>query len=329
MNTESINRIIVSRTDSIGDVMLTLPLCVWIKNQFPNIQLVFLCKSYTRDVVACFNPVDEIITLEELTQLTEAERTKNLRCDLIIHVFPNSLVAKWAKKAKIPLRIGTSHRIFHWLYCNKLVSFTRKNASLHEAQLNFNLCFPLGLNSIPEFKEIQEISSHFKVKKSKNPISEKKIIIHPMSQGSAVDYPLVKYVELAAELEKLNYQVFISGTQKEGEIIGNAFEHLAKTTMICGKYSLAEFIAFIASSDALIACSTGPLHIAAAMNLKAIGLFSPRKPIHPGRWKPLGINSSALVFDNNCQVCNEGRPCDCIGRISINQIVDALGTDQI
>ena len=74
MKTESINRIIVSRTDSIGDVMLTLPLCVWIKNQFPNIQLVFLCKSYTRDVVACFNPVDEIITLEELTQLTEAEQ---------------------------------------------------------------------------------------------------------------------------------------------------------------------------------------------------------------------------------------------------------------
>jgi ADP-heptose:LPS heptosyltransferase len=36
------DRIIISRTDSIGDVILTLPLCVWLKKQFPQTELIFL-----------------------------------------------------------------------------------------------------------------------------------------------------------------------------------------------------------------------------------------------------------------------------------------------
>ncbi|RYG01290.1 MAG: glycosyl transferase family 9, partial [Chitinophagaceae bacterium] len=39
--------IIISRTDSIGDVVLTLPMAKIIKQQFPDCRIAFLGKEYT------------------------------------------------------------------------------------------------------------------------------------------------------------------------------------------------------------------------------------------------------------------------------------------
>ena len=151
MKINEVNRIIVSRTDSIGDVMLTLPFCAWLKECFPQATLVFLARGYTIPVVACFKPVDEILDWDLIVNLPIAEKIGLLKADCIVHLFPNKDVAALSKKAKIPYRIGTSHRIFHFLTCNYKVNFSRKNSSLHEAQLNFELARPFGLKSIPSF----------------------------------------------------------------------------------------------------------------------------------------------------------------------------------
>ena len=60
---------------------------------------------------------------------------------------------------------------------------------------------------------------------------------------------------------------------------------------VTGKLSLSELITLIASCDALVAASTGPLHIASAAGKRAVGIYSERKPIHPGRWMPVGKNA--------------------------------------
>ena len=92
-----------------------------------------------------------------------------------------------------------------------------------------------------------------------------------------------------------------------------------------GKLSLDELIAFILACDGLVAASTGPLHIAAALGKRAIGLFSARKPIHPGRWAPLGIQSESLVFDQDCVKCRKKEHCDCINKIPVEHITSLLG----
>ena len=52
---KDLHKIIISRTDSIGDVMLTLPLCVWLKEKYPNTELVFLGRTYTESIVSSFS----------------------------------------------------------------------------------------------------------------------------------------------------------------------------------------------------------------------------------------------------------------------------------
>lgn len=319
--------VIVSRTDSIGDVLLTLPLCVALKRDFPNVKIVFLASSYTIPVVRYCSAIDEIMDATELLNQPTVLRLGKLRqinADAIIHVFPNKVIASLAKKAKIPHRIGTSHRPFHLLTCNHRVNFTRKNSNFHEAQLNFHLLKPFGYRDLPTLEDLRldngyldkqkVILTNF-LKKDDKP----RIILHAKSQGSAVEWPLEKYNELAIILAKNGYSVYFTGTEKEGVSIRNVISFGQFIYDITGKLTLEELVAFIDSCTLLIACSTGPLHIAGCLNRNCIGLFTPKRPMHPGRWKPLGMNSETITAKPEC-VCESKDKCTCLREIEVEAV---------
>ncbi|MGZ3929828.1 MAG: glycosyltransferase family 9 protein [Bacteroidia bacterium] len=325
--------IILSRTDSIGDVVLTLPMAGVIKNHFPKCRIIFLGRNYTRDVVALSMHVDEFISYDELQGMDEAaqvEFVKQLEADYIVHVFPVKEIAKLAKKAGIPTRIGTTNRLYHWFSCNKLVALSRKNSPLHEAQLNVELLSSLNvptnilLAEIPEFYGFTKLPETNTVAHSLIDPAKTNVILHPRSKGSAREWGLDNFSELVQLLPESNYKIFVSGTKEEGEQIRSFIEQHPQVNDITGKLSLREFIGFINSADALVAASTGPLHIAAALGKKAVGLYAPMRPIHPGRWRPVGRKARYLVLNKNCSDCRKSRDCQCIRDISPEQVVDLL-----
>jgi ADP-heptose:LPS heptosyltransferase len=299
---------LISRTDSIGDVMLTLPLCVWIKRTFPFSKVIFLGSTYTLPVLECLPEIDEVWEFQSLQNRPTAELNRfiqDAKIDICIHVFPKKEIAFWMKKAKIPFRIGTSHRVFHFLTCNIRPNFTRKGSSLHESQLNFELLRSIGLQQLPTLVELSSYLSSFKVPLIDLPetlnhfieTTQKIVLLHSKSQGSALEWGIDNYINLANLLLTDGYSVIFTGTEKEGL----QFRHLIPVHSRCfdstGKLSLSQLIVLISKSHSLVACSTGPLHIAGVLGIRAVGLFSPRKPIHPGRWQPLGSNAKVLVKD--------------------------------
>lgn len=326
--------ILLSRTDSIGDVVLSLPLCVFLKDKFPSCKLIFLGNTYTKPIISLLPQIDEIITWKELENLPLVERInliKSKNIDVCLHIFPKKEIASLMKKAKIPFRIGTSHRAFHLLTCNIRLNFTRKNSSLHESQLNFELLKPFGFEFIPTLDEIENklISSINipKIENEKDFFSIKKaIILHPKSQGSALEWPIEKYINLAYKLILQGEKVVFTGTENEGIQFRKFIPKNENCYDLTGKMTLDELIVFISQSKALVACSTGPLHIAGILNIKAIGLFSNRKPIHPGRWKALGKHAVFLVYDENCETCKKGKNCICIQNITVEKIQKAINS---
>jgi ADP-heptose:LPS heptosyltransferase len=322
-------RILISRTDSIGDVALTLPMCQALRNKFPEAEIIFIGKNYTRPVVACFTAIDDFWDIDELFNQPITSQLEQLQADCIIHVFPNKKLAFLAKKAKIPMRIGTSHRVFHLFTCNERPNFTRKNSTLHESQLNFHLLAPLGITEIPSYEDIQKFVQ-FQVIPAELPTwtpssKDDVIILHPKSKGSALEWPLEKYMDLASQLAHSGKTVCFTGTEQEGM----QFRHLVpvhdRIIDTTGKLSLEQLIYFISQSNALVACSTGPYHIAGLSGIHAIGLFSMRRPIDPGRWRAIGPKAEYLVFDQSCQSCKKGTHCTCIENIEVSTVIELIG----
>lgn len=326
--------IILSRTDSIGDVVLTLPMAGVLKKHFPKCRLIFLGRNYTRAVVSLSEHVDEFVSYDDLLKMSESERIaeiRSLEAGYIVHVFPVKEIALSAAKAGIPERIGTTNRLYHWMSCNRLVRLSRKNSPLHEAQLNVKL---LSAMNVPTEILIGEIAQFYGFTKipAGNPEFMKlidkervNVILHPRSKGSAREWGTENFSALIRLLPKEKYNIFISGTKEDGESLRSFINEQSGVTDLTGRLSLEEFIAFIHAADALVAASTGPLHIAAALGKKAIGLFAPMRPIHPGRWKPVGEKASVLVIKRDCSDCRKSMDCHCIREISAKQVVDLLG----
>lgn len=335
MNLKPDTTFVLSRTDSIGDVVLTLPMAGFIKMHFPQCRILFLGRSYTMNIVALSKHVDEFINYDAVEAMDTAAQIafiKSFEADVFIHVFPKKQIAKLAKAAGVPLRVGTTNRIFHWLYCNKLISLSRKNSPLHESQLNLKLLSFLevstdvGLQQIPAhygFTKIPELSHELETLIDKRRYN---VILHPKSKGSAKEWGLANFEKLIALLPEEKFKIFVSGTKEDGLLLKTFLEQNTRVTNMTGKLTLAEFTAFINHCEALVAASTGPLHVAAALGKTAIGLFSPKRPIHPGRWMPIGEKAKYLVYDENCQLCAGGKNCDCITKITPQQVVDLLNT---
>jgi len=326
-----VQKIILSRTDSIGDVVLTLPMAGKLKEIFPKSHIIFLGRDYTRDIVSLSIHIDEFVSWDEILKIDGSEkRAKALQekgADAIVHVFPRKEIAKLAKRAGIKTRIGTSGRLYHFSTCNKLVWFSRKRSDLHEALLNFKLLKPLGLSNDGSLKEIEPyLGLNYKPRLSKELRSlidpaRVNLILHPKSKGSAREWGLENFQQLIDLLNNRQYKIFITGTEPEGQLFR---KHITFKRDYCidvsGKMNLEQFIAFIDQTDGLVAASTGPLHIAAVLGKVAIGIYPPIKPMHPGRWAPIGTNATFLVLDKSCNDCRVNGLCHCMTKIKPQKV---------
>ena len=324
-------RIVISRTDSIGDVVLTLPMAGWLKQEFPGTHITFLGAEYTRDVVEACVHVDEFLPVERWKG-GKVEGGTMSGADLFIHVFPRKEIAVWAKRSGIPVRLGTAHRLYHWYTCNKLVSFTRKGSDLHEAQLNFKLMEGLTGKPVPSLSEIEFFYGLKKIvplDRDLGGMLDKgrfNLILHPRSRGSAREWGLDNFARLVRLIPQDKFKVFITGTEKEGRMLREEgfWSDSLPAADLTGRMSLAQLMAFISAADGLIAASTGPLHLAAALGKHAIGLYPPIRPMHPGRWAPVGKNVSYIVTDRNCSKCRKTGDCECMRQISPEQVLEKL-----
>lgn len=295
--------ILLSRTDSIGDVVLTLPMAGLLKKNFPECRIFFLGRTYTKPIIDLSIHIDGFINWDELSKLEITDQTlmlKSFKIDTCIHVFPTKNIVRIADYAGIKNRIGTIRRIHsigrmtHYLY------YSRTNSDLHESQLNCMMLKPLGLDTLPTLNEIKDyygfentstLNADLSTLISKDRFN---LIIHPKSKGSAAEWGILNFKKLIKLLPSDKFNILVTGTKEEAFQMDDLLQS-DKITDLTGKLTLTDLISLITAADGLLAASTGPLHIAAALGKHALGLFSERKPIHPGRWAPIGINAHVFT----------------------------------
>lgn len=326
-------RILLSRVDNIGDVVLSLPMVSLLKQRFPDCRIFFLAREYVRGIVTACPLVDVFLSWDELDKLPEKQAVAELRdlnLDMFIHVFPKTKIARLAARAGIKYRLGTSRRWYHYLYCNQRVPVGRSQSGLHEAQLDVLLLAPLGVQTDYTLAQLAPL---VQLQPPNKPLPQAveqlldptrfNLILHPFSHGHSKEWPLEYYVQLIQALPVNQFNIFISGSKAEAEALAPLLQQCPAVHAVCGKLTLDELVVFVQRCDGLIASSTGPLHIAAALGIKALGLYPPPQRINPQRWGPVGIQAEYLVIQSDCSercLYPEGRTCACLRAISVEQV---------
>jgi ADP-heptose:LPS heptosyltransferase len=282
-------RILLSRTDAIGDVVLITPLIHAIKKKYPSSFLGVLVNSYAKEVIEGNIYVDKIL-VDEYNPFILAKKLK-YEFDVAIIIYPRFHIALSTYLAKIKIRIGTAYRWYSFLF-NKKIYVHRKESIKHEVEYNFDLLNPIGVKfnneNVMIFLNQQEKEEGVRILKDINLYNEKFVIVHPGMHGSAENLPIKKYAELIDRIQnECKIKVLITGSKYDEKIVKEIMK-LTKSTpfTLIGKTNIKQLAAIISYSLVFISGSTGPMHISSAVGTPTISFFSKDRVTGPIRWRP-------------------------------------------
>ncbi len=303
---EGVKKIIVSRTDNLGDVILTLPLITQLRKIFPSAKITFLIKKYVYDLIKNYPGIDDFAFIDDLQNFSELKKFfKKRDFDLMLNVYPRFEIALAAFLAGVKIRIGTGYRWYSTLF-NKKNYEHRKTAEKHEAVYNLNL-----LNAIAENTNNLKQEFNFKVSedeikslsgklKNKFDLNSDFIVAHVPSKGSAAKFPKEKFTEYinVFNSEFKDVRVIFTGVEEEREEIESVIakvEDKNNIVNLCGELTLSELKTLVYKSKLFVSNSTGPIHIAGALDKNIIGFYPHLLPASKNRWRPLSRN--AVIFE--------------------------------
>lgn len=327
------DRILISRTDRLGDLILALPLVETLKVRYPECSIEVLASLYASPILENNDRIDKIMRVQneqlwtnKLYKKDLLHRFKMADYRAVIALYPEKHVSQLFYKAGIPIRIGTGRR-FHSAYFTNRLMHTRKSNSKHEYEYNLDFLefFRNGETVAaprvyPTDKETRNALRILKLAGVESPF----VVLHPGSGGSAERWPLERFLQTREELTQAGIQVVLTGSEDERKAIEKiSGSSLSPLKTIAGETDLRTLAAVLSLAGVVVANSTGPLHLAAAVGTRVVGLFPSKKVMSPRRWGPVGERHAVLQPSMaNCQC--PGNECQCMETIGVETVAQKV-----
>ncbi len=332
--------IALGRRGHLGDMLVCLPLVAMIKRQRPDVRVCVVASSYTMPLLQSCDSIDELI--EDMAVLDHPQLLRQRQVDVFLNPMADADLALAAYRAKVPLRIGDLDRPKTLRWCNRFVWGRRKWSALHEAQILLRHLKPLGLHRAMPLSELKPLTRLSRVQ----PLDESlrcrlgggvfNLVIHPKSNKNGREWPARHFLRLVQLLEGERVRILLTGVEGEmRELAAECPELLKhdKVVVLMGATAPSQLVSLIAHADGLVASGTGPLHIAAALGIHALGLFPRRASIDARRWHPLGVKGESLQMAGSCaflrQDCEQGagrHNCRCMLGITPERVAARVRT---
>ncbi len=316
------NKILISNSAHIGDVIMTTALTPLIRQALPQCEIGMLVGSWAKPLV--YDLVEQVHTLDhwKLTQIrgyhkrfrSTLKELKEEAYDVVIeccYYFPSSIYLTYC--AKIPVRIGYTSGGFGPLlthpvqYTNRLQSVSEHFAAL------LSLVIPIDWSLLKPTLKVKD-----------NSLKGEYIVIHMGSGNPIKEWPVERWRALAQALP--NYRLVFTGKgEKEARAIAFVTAGLNNTLDLSNRLSLEECVAVIDGAALLVAVDTGVGHIAAATETASILIYSGINPIE--QWRPKSSLAQVMIHKPKCYPCYQMRGCatmDCVRSITVQQMLQAI-----
>ncbi len=302
------NRILIIRTDRIGDVVLTTPVFKALRKANPAAHIAVLVTPITADLV-CGNPyIDEVIVDDRnginrgvLGALRLARNIRQHRFDTVFIFHTKRRYNLACFLAGVPVRVGFKNDKFGNLLTHPIKD-TRHHGEKHEVEYCFDVLNSVGVASagMDLFVPTQKDSDQWALEwfEQNRIIPGELIVIHPGASDTTRLWPTVNFARLIDSLAaRYAFKIVLIGGK---ETIGASSEiiRLAKSSVLdlTGKTTISQTVSVLRRCRLLVSSDSGPLHIGAGVGAYVICLFLRNQPgINPTRWRPLGPKAFTLT----------------------------------
>ncbi|NQT94962.1 MAG: glycosyltransferase family 9 protein [Candidatus Omnitrophica bacterium] len=295
-----VKRIVILRTDRIGEVLLSTPVIEALRRKFPSAGISFVTSAYASDIVSDREDLTEVIDFDTISvnpclckTLALAAKLRKRHFDMAIILNPHKLLHLSSFLAGIKCRVGYNRK-WPFLLTHK-VEDKKREGLMHEVEYNLELLKIIDVyekNTRPFIPVLSKsVLSVDKLFQERGITGTKRIVaIHPGSSNSDKRWPPEKFREVAKMLaESASVEVVLIGDDSEKPLCEEIGSGLRGVYNLAGSFTVKELAAFLKRVDLLITNDNGPMHIAAALGTKVVAIFnSDLKGSNPKRWGPYG-----------------------------------------
>jgi ADP-heptose:LPS heptosyltransferase len=306
--------ILIIRNDKLGDFVLSLPCYTMLKATYPDAKVTVLVPEYTADIAYACPYIDEVIIDPGSSNLhgilSLSKKLRDFQFDAVITLFSTTRIGITVLLAGIKYRLAPATKIAQVFYDHRLKqhrSRSEKPEYAYNLELIKKYLLDVGIRNIPDpqspflsFDNIlvnqlrQQFCQIFSIDENK-----KLIFIHAGSGGSANNLSLEQYAKLAGMINPDNKHVLVltAGPGEENKVTDlSQLMHNIPHIVYHSRQGLTNFAQHIAFADLFISGSTGPLHIAGALNVPTAAFYTRRRSATPLRWQTLNTPDRRLAI---------------------------------
>jgi len=316
-------KILVIRYRFIGDTVLTVPFLRNLRKHYPDAQIDMLAGAVSSEVLGNCPYIDNLIVFDT----TDKHRYENTGSKKIsfwsyvkllrknkydkVYVLKRSFSSAFlAFMGGVKERIGfdTEQRGF------LLTKRVKYDKGKHEVDCFLDILkadnVPINDDYLENRIDKRSGAKVDEILKAQNLGNASKVLIHATSGNINKQWPLEYFAEVVEYLvNKKNARVFYTGTEEDFNTyteIEKRIKLKANSVNLCGKMSIQDSTALINKMNLVIGVDSGLLHVAASLNIPAIGIYG---PMSLRKWGLRGEIHRPLSLNLPCIPCGLRRAC--------------------
>jgi ADP-heptose:LPS heptosyltransferase len=327
-------RVLIVRTDRLGDLLLTIPMAQVLKKHDPDVHISFLVENYTAPILSLARDVDEVHSFDKNWSLArKIQAFRDAEADVAFFPSPKHELAIAASFARIPKRIGTAFRWYSPLFTDPIYEH-RKTAEYHEAEYNVRMLQKIGAYAaetplpLLELPEALTSRAEIMLNEALGELRGRYVVLHLGSGGSTPHWPTANFANFAEWIsKKLGFPILLTGTSCDQNRISEflqATEGRGVNAKLLLDASMLELAAVLQRAELFVSVGTGPGHLAASVGSRTMGIFPLSTAISKERWGFRGLRvlnlSPASPPTVSCPSCKD---CVCLEYVHTEAVIAA------
>ena len=329
-------RILIVRTDRLGDVILSTPVIRNLRLAFSKAFIAFMCLPYTREALEGNPDLDKVIIYDKYgkhkslwSSIKFSFYLRKKKFDLALILHPTNRAHLITFLAGIPERVGWDKKLGKLL--TRRIKHTKQEGKKHELEYTLDLLRGLGI-------PIKHTDTYFPIlSKARTTVEQllkgegigegdKFIVIHPSASCSSKRWPQERFQRVIKLLKsRVGFKIIVITSQSEKEF-GERLVGDSGVIDLRESLSISEVGALLKQAALFISNDSGPVHIAASFNTPVISIFGRNDSgLSPLRWGPRGEESFYFHKDVGCTKClahNCIKGFLCLQEITPQEVVD-------
>lgn len=279
-------KIAVVRANGLGDFIFCLPALASLKSAFPDHELVLLGRPWHRHFLSRGrSPVDRVVVIpvseglreepessedpREMEEFLERMAAERFAVAVQMHGggrFSNPFTSRLGAGLTVGMRAPDAPPLDRWIpyyyYQNEILRYLEVVRLLGASPVCLEPEVRVLPDDVTEAREAAGLDAR--------PFA----VIHPGAGDWRRRWPPENFAAAADALADRGLEVLIIGSGEEAGLASAVLSRMSRRARpVCGRFTLGGLAALLSMSEVVVSNDSGPLHLAAAVGARTVGLF--------------------------------------------------------